>query len=701
MAFKPSPETIPTSADDLDDSIAQEEIDDIHDPLSLEEYSASAKRQRSRLRNTANHTPTHGTSTAKENISHTPSFENTNHATTTLPGLELLQTTGTDQSHDNATETEDDLVERPRKKPHRVLVEMPIWTQPGLSQSTMPKTSWDRHWSRRRNPQVRTFDQQGNKIGSWREIQERQRREQSIRPRPRLGKDSVKPKCNKNQSTGLTIEVEAEVKLEHTCLSDAVASVCLACAKEEKIRCDSLIDDDRIIDPSVARRLLPEHTCLSDIVTGPCVACARENETQGEDEDDLVGSTQQVSESQGISSHGFEGLSRERTTHSPEFDPVEQQGGPLNSADNQPDPRNDSDEEPEEYDWENNSNIPKPQYITRIIKYYSKRKPFTPEEDRLIIQMYEDQCKNWDDIMEVIRQRSRGQLQYRYYTTLRSKNWKEKRAAAADVIKQQKLAEVERARRQKALEASVRSLSRPPFEKPKKKAVVRCRNPTRKEEEVSEWEEWQRTREPLSPAFLPPVKDGCKSPEFFPTIPLDLGPSASGYSNSQTPPEASQTPACLNTETVPSQIEDAPMEPPTQLSRPFERLYPKLYPYTRIYHNSKQRTVDHGSEVDSSGDETLLEYNDRRGENVSQESTSVGFSHPNVVHSQRDTRHSMEEEVTSVPSGLPVFIPSNTREANLETIATFAPAEHVRPSCSPSQKSFHEIDGSLEEIDLL
>jgi hypothetical protein len=692
---------MPTSADDLDDSIVQEQTGDTHDPLSLEEYSLSVKCRRSRLRDTADHTPTHGRSTTKDNVSHAPSFENTDHAATMLSRLEWPQTAAADQSHDNAAETEEDLVKRPRKKPRTVLFEIPIWTQPELSRSPIPKTSWDRHWSRKHNPKARTFDEHGNKITTWREIQERQRREQGMRPRPRRGKDSVKPKSKENQSTGLTTEVEAEVKLEHTCLSDEVASICPACAKEEESRCDALLDDDRIIDPSVARRLLPEHTCLSDTVTGPCVACARENETQGEDEHDLAGSTKQARESKRRLSCGFEGLNRERTTHTPGFDPVDQHGGPLNSADAPPDFRDDTDEEPEEYDWENNSDIPKPQYITRIIKYYSKRKPFTPEEDRLIIQMYEEQCKTWDDIMEAIRQRSRGQLQYHYYTALRSKNWKEKRAAAADAIKQQKRSEVERTRRQKAAEASVRSFSGSLFEKPKKKAMVRCRKPTRKEEEVSEWDEWRRTREPLDPAFLTPLEDGCQSPDFFPAVPPALGLSASGHGNSQTPSDASQVPARLYTEPVASQIEGVPMEPATQLSRPYEWLYPKIYPCPQNYQNSNHSTLDHGSEVDSSGDETLLEYNDRRGKDVSQESPSVGISHPSAVNSQRDKRYSMEEEVIRVPSGLPVFMPSTTKEANVLAIARSAPAGHIPSSRSAPQKSLYETDGSLEEIDLI
>jgi hypothetical protein len=578
--LKPSPETIPTSADDVDDSMAHgEQSDDTCDPLSFEEYSASAERRRSRLSGIAKHAPTYRTNIGKSHVSHVPSFEKTNRATTAVSRLDWPQTAAADQSHDNAAETEDERVERPRKKPRTTLLEIPIWTQPGLSQGQIPKTSWDRHWSRKRNPKTRTFDEHGNKITTKREIQERQRREQGMRPRPRLGKDSVKPKSETNQPTDRTTEVDVEVKLEHTCLSDEVASICLACAKEEESGCGAQRNDDRIIDPAVAQRLLLEHTCLSGSAAGPCIACEKGNETQSEDESDLVGSKQQTHESKGRQSRDSEGLNREKITHSPG---VGQQGGPSNSAHHRPETRDDSGEEPEEYDWENNSNIPKPQYINRIVKYYSKRKPFTPEEDRLIIQMYEEQNKNWDDIMEAIRRRSRGQLQYRYYTTLRSENWREKRAAAADAIKQQNLAEVERTRRQKAAEVSVRSLSGSLFEKPKKKSSGRRRNPVKKAEEDSEWDEWLKARPPLDPAFLPPLEDDCPSPEFFSTVLPALGLSGSGHDKSQTPPDPSQVSVQLHTEPVPSQIEGVPMEPATQLSHPYERLYPKVYSYARI-----------------------------------------------------------------------------------------------------------------------
>ena len=633
MVLKPSPETMPSSADDLDDSLAHgEQTDDSHDPLSFEEYSACAKHRRSRLRGTTNPTPTHQAGLAKANASHAPSFEKTNHATTAVSRPQLPQTTAADQSHNNATETEDGLVERPRKK-SRTVLEIPIWTQPGLARGQIPKTSWDRHWSRKHNPKARTFDGHGNKITTWREIQERQRREQGVQPRPRRGKDPTKLKSQENQSTDLTT-VESKVKLEHTCLSDEVASVCPACAKEEERGCGALLEDDRIIDPAVARRLLPEHTCLSDSVAGPCVACERENETQEEDEIGFVGSTQQTSEPKRRRSHDPEKRNSERINQNTGVDFMGQRGGPPNSVGDLPDFEEDNDEEPEEYDWENNPNIPKPLYITKIIKYYSKRKPFTPEEDHLIVHMYEEQNKNWDDIMEAMRHRSRGQLQYRYYTALRSENWREKRAAVADAIKQQKLAE--KAKRQKAAEAWVRSLSGSLFEKPRKKFTARRRNHVRKEEEDLEWEEWLKIREPLDPAFLPPPEDDRRSPNFFPTVPPPLGLSASGYGNSQTPPDPSHVPAWLYTEPVPSQIEGVPMEPATQSSRPYEWLYPKIYPYAQIYKNSKRSTIDHDSDANSSGDETLPECNDKREKSVPQESTSVWTLRPNSVHSHRD-----------------------------------------------------------------
>ena len=146
--------------------------------------------------------------------------------------------------------------------------------------------------------------------------------------------------------------------------------------------------------------------------------------------------------------------------------------------------------------------------------------------------MYEEQRKNWDDIMEAIRQRSRGQLQYRYYTALRSQDWKEKRAAVADAIKQRKLVEAESVKRQNSAEASVGSISDSLFEKPTKIPTVRRRNPTIKEED-SEWEERLGSREPTDPTFLSPPEASCQSPDVFATVPPALGLSDN---NSQTPP---------------------------------------------------------------------------------------------------------------------------------------------------------------------
>lgn len=658
---------MPSSADDLDDLDAQgEHFDDAHDPLSFEEYSASAKRRRSRFRSTANHVPTLRTSMTKGYVSDVPPFEKTNQATAT-PSRSGPQTAAAGQSHGDVTETEEDPMERPRKKPRGVLLEMPIWTQPGLSRSKMPKTSWDRHWSRRHNPQARTFDEHGNKIASWHEVQKRQRREQGMRPHAHHGKGFVKPNSTKNQPTSLAVEGKAEIKLEHTCLSDEVASNCPACAKEEESGWDTLLSDDRIIDPAVARRLLPEHTCFSGSLTGPCVACERENETQRKDEVDVV----------------------------------DQHGRPLNNADDLLDPKDDSDEEPEEYDWEDNPNVPKPQFITRIIKCYSKRKPFTPEEDRLIVQMYEEEHKNWDDIMEAVRRRSRGQLQYRYYTTLRSENWKEKRAAAADAIKQQKFAEEERVKRQKTAESSVRSLSGSIFEKPKKKPMVSSKNTVRIKEEDLEWEEWLRSRRPLDPAFLPPPEDSCQSPDFFPTVPPALGLSSSSYVNSQTSPDPNQDPDWLNNDPVPSQIEGVLMEPATQLSRPYEQLYPEIYPYAQTYKDSKSPTLDHDWEADSSGDETLLECNDRHEEAVSQEATSVGTSHSNSVHLQRDFHVDLHEDVNKEKRHSMGILPPNTEEVNVSAIAISTPVERNTSSLGPPQESFYDTDGSLEEVDLI
>src|SRR5262245_48078010 len=118
---------MPTSADDL------EQADDTHDPLSFEEYSASAKLRLSRLRDTANHTPTNRTRIGKGNVSQVPSFETTNHATAALSRHEYPQTAAADQFHNDATDTEEELVERPRKKQRTFLLEKPIWMQPGLS----------------------------------------------------------------------------------------------------------------------------------------------------------------------------------------------------------------------------------------------------------------------------------------------------------------------------------------------------------------------------------------------------------------------------------------------------------------------------------------------------------------------------------------------------------------------------------------
>src|SRR5262249_38410327 len=79
----------------------------------------------------------------------------------------------------------------------------------------------------------------------------------------------------------------------------------------------------------------------------------------------------------------------------------------------------------------------------------------------------------------------------------------------------------------------------------------------------------------------------------------------------------------------------------------------------------------------------------------------VKYGSESIPKMNKDKRYNMEEEVIHVPSGLPVFLPPNAKEANILTISTSTPTDHIPSSLSSLQKSSYDTDGSLEEIDLL
>jgi hypothetical protein len=580
-ASEPSSRTNPTSAEDSNATPQAEDSDDGFDPLSIDEYSASAKRKhRRRHPSTVAQQPTKRRRQASNGL---PVFTQTPNESPEALDRQLPLPT---QAVETTPDFDEELNSRPRKKRRtEPLLEIPIWTRPDMPSIPIPKTAWDRHWSRKRNPTNRTFDEEGNQICTWKDIQRRQRKlPGGLKMHPLMAaKVTAKQKgrgAENKQDTDAAEGTDVDVKLEHTCLSEDVASACPACEQEARVAVDELSDDDAIIDPEVADAFLKSHTCLSGDVAAPCAACEKENEAQGvEEEVGFVGVHDSTRRQQTRGDSGKSLL------------PSKEGQGESGWEDCTTSDSN-SGSDPDDYDWENNPDLPRPQYVTRIIKYYSKRKPFTPEEDQIMIELIENQAKGWDDVMEAIPGRSRGQLQYRYYTELRSAEWQAKQAAAREANKDMKRAEKEKNRRlKKQAKRSIRvvqDLAGTVFEKPLKK-------PDPKWKELIEDEDFKL--QPLDPCILPPPlpEEECPSPTFHPTVPLIELVSFGDIRDSAQLPVWRQAPQ------LPAQVEGVPMEPIPPLSLLYETPYANVYPHAQ--YNDEDRNNQSGDETEPEDDE--------------------------------------------------------------------------------------------------
>lgn len=585
---EPSYRTNPTSAEDSNATPQAEDSDDGFDPLSRDEYSASAKHKHRRRH----------ISTAR--IAQQPT-KRKRQLSIGVPVFTLTQTPNEpSEAQDRqlplpaqAVETTPNFDEEPNSRPRKKrrtepLLEIPIWTRPDMPHIPIPKTAWDRHWSRKRNPMNRTFDEEGNQTCTWKDIQRRQRKLRGLKMHPLMAAKMTAKRnggvAKSKQEADAAEEADVDVKLEHTCLSEDVATTCPACEQEARVAADEFSedDDDAIIDPEVADAFLTSHTCLSGNVAAPCAACEEENEAQGNEEEvDFVGVHDSTRRQQTRGALGKSPLpSKESQGESGWED--------CTSSDS------DSGSDPDDYDWENNPDLPRPQYVTRIIKYYSKRKPFTPEEDQVMIELIENQAKGWDDVMEAIPGRSRGQLQYRYYTELRSAEWQAKQSAAREANKEIKRAEKEKNRtlkkQAKRSIQAVQDLAGTVFEKPLKK-------PDPKWKEQIEDEDFKL--QPLDPCILPPPlpEEECPSPTFHPTVPLIELVSFRDIRDSAQLPVWRQAPQ------LPAQVEGVPMEPIPPLSLLYETPYANVYPHAQY---------NDGDGDYKSGDETEPEHDEHR-----------------------------------------------------------------------------------------
>jgi len=552
---EPTCETNPTSADDSNTTPQIDESDDGHDPLSREEYSASSKRMP--LRSQMSTTPTSQQLTKrrrKEPIVGAMRTVSTNQ----LTDIQVDQITPFAQTAETMTAELEEPNQRQRKKRRtEPILEIPIWTHPGLDTIPVPKTVWDRHWSRRRNPKDRTFDEKGNQICTWKDIQDKRRRQQAASARHPL-MEATQQNRRTQQPMGTAADNGEKIKLEHTCLSEDVASACPACDQAGLCKLEDISEGEAIIAPEVADVFLRDHTCLSGDVAAPCAACEREDETQDEEKEENLGIIQKSGRQRSKTEDSAETTSQIDGAGSNEYE-LEDCNSSIEERSSDP-----------EVDWENNPDLPRPQYVTKVIKYYSKRKPFTPEEDQIIIDLIENQAKGWDEVMEAIPGRRRGQLQYRYYTEVRSEQWREKQAAAREANKERRKAEIEMQKRnkerQKEFVRAVRDLSGTVFEKPERKSDPKWK-------EVVEDEDLQL--QPLDPCILPPPEDEHASPTFHPTVPLIELVAVGGLDHPDVIPVWRQAPR------FPVQIEGVPMEPIPPLDLIYETPYPDVYPHAQ------------------------------------------------------------------------------------------------------------------------
>lgn len=585
---EPSFRTNPTSAEDSNVTPQAEDSDSGFDPLSIDEYTASTQRKQAKHRASAAPPIQHLAKRRRQAPVESPVFTETACEPSEIP-------TEQDPVSTRTTENTPDVVEDSNSRPQKKrrggpILEIPVWNRPDMpSNIPLPKTAWDYHWSRRRNPANRTFDEEGNQITTWKEIQTRRRQEKRgmiMPPMATTQNAGVEGKKRGVDATRRIVEGEPTVKLEHMCLSDDVASVCPACEQEALMGTTdglSYADDDAIIDPEVADTLLKGHTCLSADIASPCAACEREQDTQGEDEEvDFVGTDKDKQPDPDRS--GWRGSPAQISNVNDGTDWETTSGSDIDS---------DFDD-----DWENNPDLPPPQYVTKIVKYYNRRRQFTFEEDQTILRIIEDEGKSWYEVMEALPHCSKGQLQYRYYNELRSTQWRERQAAAREASKHAKRAEIDKRKQQKWLERasirSVRDLAGSVFERPLKKS-----DPQWKEQIQDE----DFKLRPLDPCILPePLPEEARpSPTFHPTVPLIELIKLDDQTDSARLPIWPQAPM------LPAQIEGVPMEPIPPLSLLYETPYPDVYANAQYKDGRDDNDSGNASEVELEPEENAFD----------------------------------------------------------------------------------------------